>query len=163
MNKDQFDQFLDNPDMELTDATTRDMAALLRTLETDEAPEADQVYWNNFNARLQTRLDEGKRKPWFLRGPVWMGTLATAAIVAAILLPDFKTTNLESFTLASLSDADLNLISEVYVPLDEEDVAIDLADADLDLLLDSVGGDEWDAEGFLDVDPEQLESIWKEG
>ncbi|MDJ0836058.1 MAG: hypothetical protein QNK37_06035 [Acidobacteriota bacterium] len=164
MNKEEIYDYLDDPTKEPTDAEAREMTALLRSLETEVVPDPGQEYWNNFNAGLQTRLEASRqRKPWFLRLPVWMGALATAVLVIAFLVPmGNRSQQVETLSLASLSDADLLLISETYAPLDDEDMSLDLADSDLDLLLEAVDGDDWD-EDLFEVDPNLLQSIWKEG
>ena len=164
MNKEEIYDYLDDPTKVPTDAEAREMTALLRSLETEAVPDPGQDYWNNFNARLQTRLEaDRQRKPRFLRLPVWMGALATAVLVIAFLVPlGNRSHQVETLSLASLSDADLLLISETYAPLDDEDMSLDLADSDLDLLLEAVDGDDWD-EDLFEVDPNLLQSIWKEG
>jgi len=162
MDKKAIYDYLDDPSQNPKGQEERELLALLHELEEQPAAEPDQVYWNNFNARLQTRLDKGKRRPWYLAWPAWTATLLSAALLFVVFRPSEPTAAL---SLADLSNEGLSLISEAYEPLIEEEVEMDLADVDYDLLLEAYGTDSWAAPLDLDtseIDVEELKALWNQ-
>lgn len=161
MDKQQLDQLLEQADHPVTDSETRAAVQLLHALQQDQTPEPDQAYWNQFNARLQSRL-EASRKPRFAwtRGFAWLG-MAAAALLMMGLLGVFDRT---APSLEDLSDEDLALISELYLDEVQDGDALNLAESDLSDLLGGLAEDLLMGEEWLSVDPDDLASDWnKEG
>ena len=145
------------------------LASLLE--EVTELPEPDpgQQYWNNFNSRLQQKLEQTPAKQGFLaRFAIPSGifaTLAAAAVVALMFIPGSP--ELETPVMADLDETELSLLASAFED-PYEDFAydssealaadMDLADGELDLLMNIYDGGADNLENF---NAEEFLALWE--
>ena len=157
MKKQDFYDFLDKSP---TGEADSDLVHLLKEVEQLDTPDPGQEYWNNFNSRLQQKLEvPEKRSIWrWFGAPIW-GSLAAAAVMVFVFWP--KGTEVDVVpSIEDMNAQELALLADVYVPFEEE-VSYDLNDADADLLLENYSfGDD---PGLLDTDfdAETFKSLWQ--
>lgn len=162
MSKKIIYDYLDNPNQVLEED---ELLSILQEVESLEDPSPGEAYWQNFNSRLETRLHEAKATtalPWWRRFTLPLGFAVTfAAVLVWFMLPQqVEEPGLEQFT-----DDQLQLIAQVYVPLEDEDVDLELGTSEhLDLLLDVLSDDGDDYDIYEDPstlpDAETLKDLW---
>ena len=154
----KFDDFLENGSLP-DDAREQELAALLAEVEALDEPDPGAAYWHQFNGRLKTRLAKAPaRKKRFAKMPLWAG-LAAAAVLLIVLVPPGAEPQQQG--LDQLSVADLVLIDEAF-PLVEEESSVDLADSDLEVILESLDTSETELfDDLISMEPEELKSLWE--
>lgn len=157
MTRKEFERYLDRPDTPLQDPENQDLARLMDEVSQCDAPDPGPEYWNQFNHRLQQRLDQEPIPKQRARLPLfaWLAPLATAIAVVALfwLIPHQKSVSqapsldqLDSESLAFLGSVFDETAENPQNPLLEED-AVELWE------------DEWDFDP-LEIDPESLKNDW---
>ena len=152
--------FLDDPSLEPCEPHEAELAALYREVSNLEEPDPGQSYWNHFNHRLQNRIDRLPVKTsiwiWF-RAPLWAGAALVFAL-AFLFWPNAQ----PSPSLENLDAEELQILAQLYEPAEDE-LAFDLADSEVDLLLDiyePVSAGPFDEEDFVEVSPEEFKALW---
>ena len=158
MDKTSFYDFLDRPDRLPETAPERELAMLLKELESEEVPDPGTDYWNRFNSRLEQRLEAGRKSRWsWWSPPVWAALALCAAFALFWLIPQREP------SLEELSNESLLLISQALAPLDEHPYELDLAESDYDLLLEvlePIGGGDQTSDTLEGISVEELKLIW---
>jgi len=136
MRNKEFDAFLDDGTRLPEVPDEKELALILREVESlpDEQPVA--TYWDHFNQRLHARIDATQAKPgWWsrFRYALWPSLALAAVLLFVVLRPITVDPSLEL-----LSNESLQFIASIY-ELEEEASGIDVAESDMDLLLDSMG------------------------
>lgn len=137
MTQDAFNRYLDNPEQRPQEGDALELAMLFESLqESDHSEDPGQGYWNQFNHRLQNRLEQEakpKRFGWFRPSLAFAGV--AAVLLFAFLKHDQPAADPEK-TLASLDMEYLSIIGEMYAsPILDSD-PYEFADQDLELLLE---------------------------
>ena len=180
MGKKDFYDYLDDPGRPLSEQDDQELARILEAVEREDIPEPDQAYWNGFNQRLQTRLDQVPRRAvkrqWF-RLPAWAGLLGAAMLLFLVLAPDMMRRTLQSPasepshvpSLESLGEEHLSLLGavledvELYADDESDRDEAANADEDLDQLLDVLAPLEEEGD-FLDdyetIDMNDFKTVW---
>lgn len=111
MKHDNFDHFLDHQALP-EDPTQREMALLFQEVSELEIPDPGQEYWNQFNHRLQSKIQHTpKRSSWrWLRPALAFGF---SVLVFAVFWPKVQPAKLDP-SLASLDSEYLEIIGEMY-------------------------------------------------
>lgn len=154
MNTHDFHDFLDHPDQLPQDPTELELATMLKELSQETIPDPGTDYWNQFNHRLQLRLQEPKLpfwKQWFKPGVIFFAT----ALVLVVAMPFTLRTSKPDRTLASLSSDSLIVISEMFDSDLWDPLSPELADSELDHLIettDTLFEDSFPAFQFFDSD-----------
>lgn len=137
MKHDAFHHFLDHPDQLPQNDGERELALLFKEIGDLEAPQdPGQAYWNQFNHRLQNRLDQApKPRRLFWARPL-MGLTAMATMLVLAFFWQGTTQPTAERSLAALDSEDLMIIGEMYQSSLWDDETVEIADADLDLMLE---------------------------
>jgi len=137
MTQDSFHRFLDNQENVPKENEARELVLLLQEVsELDKDEDPGQAYWNQFNHRLQNRLDRVGKPRRFRGVRPWLVFAGMAAVLmAAFLWPNRQDPQSEK-TLASLDMEHLSIIGEMYSEPFLDESNYELADQDLDLLLE---------------------------
>lgn len=135
MNQDQFDAFLEDSTNLPEDSEQKELALMFKEIEDLDPPDPGQAYWNQFNSRLQQRLEQPKKSFW----QMWLKpgvALLTTAVLLVILIPKPSGTQ-EALSLANLDDDYLLVIGEMYASDFWANTNQEIAENDLDLLLET--------------------------
>lgn len=167
--------YLDNPNDAEARAAAGDLVAMMEEVDGLEDADPGQAYWNQFNHRLQQRLQAATHRParWSLRAwfGQWQAPLALAAMVLIALIawwPDHlrRPTPEVGQRLADMSAQELALIDDLFDSGYLDGNIGELADNDLALLFDGyqeeTPGLDFDVELPSDesFDSEAFKSLW---
>ncbi len=167
--------YLDNPNDAEARAAAGDLVAMMEEVDHLEDADPGQAYWNQFNHRLQQRLQGDASRParWRLRAwfSQWQAPLAVAAMVLIAFIawwPDLqrRPTPEVGQRLASMNDQELALIDDLFDPGYLDGNLGELADNDLALLLDVYQEEAPSLEFEVDLpsedtfDSEAFKSLW---
>ncbi len=165
MAKKDFYRFLDQPERLPDDDRDRELAQLMKEVEGLESPDPGPDYWNQFNHRLQARIDRlpprrSFRRLW-LDLPLAIGAAAALAL-ALIMLEPWRG---EPPGLETLSASELALLADAFEPLDPdgEPPAPEQEESDWSLLIElyePAGDDLFAGAAWRDIDPEAFAQLW---
>ncbi|CAM2009419.1 hypothetical protein [Acanthopleuribacter pedis] len=171
-----FAAYLDNPNDAAAREEAAELIAMMESIEAIEAPDPGQEYWNQFNHRLQQRLENRPRKRARFSWRFFFGGWQTTAFAFAGLLvlgfllmpstPRQSDLNPSDNQWAQMSEQDLAFIDQLYSDDYLDGNLSDLVESDVAQLLDDLGEDsqflERDGDLPLDenFDSEAFKSLW---
>jgi hypothetical protein len=170
MSKQRFYDYLDDPSKLPDDPESAELANLLKEVSDLETPDPGQAYWNQFNSRLQQKLDgrKARRRRGIL--PAWalgIASLAAAVLLAVWFIPGPTSLendqSAETTSLEALDDDALLLLGQVYeTSFDSADYQLD--EANINLLVDTFTAPTeagWFEEDFTSFDAEAFIALWE--
>ena len=159
MKKDVIYQYLEKGGDLPHQPSEHELLTLLKEVENLEDPEPEPAYWNQFNHRLQAKLDARvpPKRFAFFKLPLWVGALAS--IMLAFFLFQPRATP----ALERLDPEALAFLSQFYEIPEEENEAYVLDMGDLDILLQTFGTGEYEDNLFsedYDFSAEDFKDLW---
>lgn len=167
--------YLDNPDNEDARDGAAELVAMMEAVEDIDVPDPGQDYWNQFNHRLQQRLEQEPRKrftfQWRQFFGQWQAAFAFAGIVLLGMLvwrplAPHENPHRNGMEWSQMSEQDLAMIGQLYNDDYLDENLSELADNDWSQLLDGLGeeGGLFDGDSDLpldeDFDSEAFKSLW---
>lgn len=166
MSKKEIFDYLDNQDNTPQDPEAVEMANLLREIETMEIPDPGQDYWNNFNARLNQKLEQPPKASFaWLKWPAWGAAFAAFALILFFnISPKPADPQLqEPPSFDNLSSESFALLSDIYLS-DDEDDTYELAESELDTFINELNP--YDQSPLIEMDlnnfdANEFKTLWQ--
>jgi len=147
MDKKEFFKYLEDDSLHLQDGDNKAIAQLLKEVEDLDTPQPDQALWNQFNSRLQSRIDALPHR----RFSSWFRAPALAILAAAVVLAFFlfrPNQEASPWVLDNFSHDELQVVSLIYQDTEfyDEDTPSenwsleldDLGEKGMEILMESV-------------------------